>query len=101
MIVLSYLGLLALIPLLLEKDKEEVQWHAKNGVCLLGAEMVLIAGIWIVNMVLGSGFLGCLWALVQLVIFLGLIGLHVYLIVKSVGGSRIKLPIVSDFAERF
>ena len=33
MLVLSYLGLLAIIPLLVEKD-EEVQWHAKNGLVL-------------------------------------------------------------------
>ena len=30
MIVLSYLWLLALVPLLTEKDDKEVQWHAKQ-----------------------------------------------------------------------
>ena len=34
-IVLSYLGLLALIPLLVERDDQEVQWHAKHGLVLL------------------------------------------------------------------
>src|SRR5881397_3909467 len=34
MLVLSYLGLLALIPLLTKKDDPEVQWHAKNGLAL-------------------------------------------------------------------
>ena len=32
MIVLSYLWLLALVPLLVEKDDREVQWHAKHGI---------------------------------------------------------------------
>ena len=38
MLVLSYLGILALIPLLMKKDDTEVQWHAKNG---LGAAVAL------------------------------------------------------------
>ena len=38
MIILSYLWMLALIPLLVEKDDREVQWHAKHGIVLLVAE---------------------------------------------------------------
>ena len=34
MIVLSYLWLLALIPLVVEKEDQEVQWHAKHGLVL-------------------------------------------------------------------
>ena len=41
MIALSYLWLLALIPLLVEKDDAEVQWHAKHGLTLLVAEVAL------------------------------------------------------------
>ena len=49
MIVLSYLWILCLIPLLTKKDDPEVQWHAKNGLALLGAEIVC----WIVFTILG------------------------------------------------
>jgi uncharacterized membrane protein len=41
MIVLSYLWLLALVPLLTEKEDREVQWHAKHGIVLMVAEIVL------------------------------------------------------------
>ena len=41
MIVLSYLWLLALVPLLTEKDDKEVQWHAKHGIVLMVAELFL------------------------------------------------------------
>ena len=41
MIVLSYFGLLALIPLLVDKDDPEVQWHAKHGLVLTVAWVVL------------------------------------------------------------
>src|SRR5476651_1217052 len=40
-LILSYLGLLALIPLLTRKDDPEIQWHAKNGITLLGAAFCL------------------------------------------------------------
>ena len=34
MLVLSYLGLLALIPMLTKKEDSEIQWHSKNGLVL-------------------------------------------------------------------
>ena len=40
MIVLSYLWILCLIPLLTRKDDSEIQWHAKNGTAILGAEII-------------------------------------------------------------
>ena len=38
MVALSYLWILALIPLLMKKEDKEVQWHAKNGLAILGDE---------------------------------------------------------------
>ena len=52
MIVLSYLWLLALVPLLVEKDDKEVQWHAKHGIVLMVAEIVLWIAITIVTLVI-------------------------------------------------
>lgn len=40
MIVLSYLWILALVPLLVEKRDAEVQWHAKHGLVLIAAEII-------------------------------------------------------------
>jgi len=42
MIVLAYLWPLALVPLLLEKHDADVQWHAKHGLVLMVAELLLI-----------------------------------------------------------
>ena len=42
MIVLAYLWPLALVPLLVEKNDPEVQWHAKHGIVLMVAELVLL-----------------------------------------------------------
>ena len=45
MLVLSYLGILALIPLLVEKEDSEVQWHAKHGLTLIVGWIVLSIAI--------------------------------------------------------
>jgi len=76
MIVLSYLGLLALIPLLVDKDD--------NGV--LGAI---------------SGGLGCLFGLLWPVFMLVILVVHILCIVKGLNGQRFLIPGISEYADRF
>lgn len=102
MVVLSYLWILALIPLLTKKDDPEVQWHAKNGLALVGAEIL----IWIVFMIAGFALrgilatLGCGLAVVECVVWIGFLVLRVMCIVKGVGGQRFRIPVITDFAEK-
>lgn len=102
-VVLSYLGLLALIPLLVEKDDSEVQWHAKHGLVLTVAEFVCMIGLWIVIMIVGaiSGGLGCILGLIWPLFMLAILALHIMCIVKGLNGERFTVPGVSDFADRF
>jgi uncharacterized membrane protein len=106
MLILSYLGLLALIPLLVEKDDKNVQWHAKHGLVLFAAAFILSIVLWVltgvITMVPG---LGCL---VGLISFFAGMGLWVgYLIVivmgimKALKGERFMVPGVSEYANRF
>lgn len=103
MIVLSYLGLLALIPLFVEKDNAEVQWHAKHGLVLMVAEFVVLVVIQILVMIVGaiSGGLGCILGLLIPILCLAILAFHVYCIVKGVKGERVLIPTLSDFADRF
>ena len=103
MIVLSYLGLLALIPLLVEKEDREVQWHAKHGLVLAVAWIIVFVALQVVVMILGaiSGGLGCLFGLITPIVALAILVLHVFLIVKGINGERFRLPVLSDFADRF
>ena len=73
MILLSYLWLLALIPLVVEKDDREVQWHAKHGLVLTVAELIFWVAFQVLMFVLGS-FLGCLVAIFAPIIGLGVRG---------------------------
>jgi uncharacterized membrane protein len=103
MIVLAYFGLLALIPLLVEKDDREVQWHAKHGLVLTVFEVVVFIGLQVVIMILGaiSGGLGCIFGLLVPVFILAVLIVHILCIVKGLNGQRFLIPGISEFADRF
>ncbi|MCW8985675.1 MAG: hypothetical protein OQK55_10050 [Thermoanaerobaculales bacterium] len=103
MIVLSYLWLLALIPLLVEKEDREVQWHAKHGLVLTVVEVVVMIGLQVVVMILGaiSGGLGCVFTLLIPIFMLAILIVHVLCIVKGINGQRFLIPGVSEFADKF
>ncbi len=98
MLILSYLGLLAIIPLLVDKD-QEVQWHAKNGLVLL----LTIVAIVIVTSVLAfvpvlGGIVGCL------VFPLSTIGYLVVIVIgimKALKGEKLRLPVLSDLVDQW
>ena len=103
MIVLAYLWLLALIPLLVEKEDREVQWHAKHGLVLTVVEVVVMIGLQVVIMILGaiSGGLGCVFTLLIPIFMLAILIVHVLCIVKGINGQRFLIPSVSEFADKF
>jgi uncharacterized membrane protein len=102
MIVLSYLWILALIPLLTKKDDPEIQWHAKNGLALLGAEIVCWIVFTILGIILSKIFsaLSCGIGLVQCAVWIGFLVVRVMCIVKGTGGQRFRIPVVTDMAEK-
>src|SRR5258708_4058344 len=105
MIVLSYLWLLAIVPLIAEKEDKEVQWHAHHGLVLLIAEVVLGVALWVVQMVLFAThilpFLGCFISILHLVLWLGILVVHILCIVKGLNGQRFLIPGISQYADRF
>ncbi len=99
MIILAYLGFLALIPLLVEKEDADIQWHAKHGLVLMLSWMVLFVGLAIISSIPGLGLvIGCgVSPFLMLIIFF----VHVFAIVKGLDGERLLIPVVSDFADRW
>lgn len=103
MIVLAYLWVLALVPLLVEKTDADVQWHAKHGLVLTAAELVVLMAwsffaslVWIV-----TGPVGCLFYLLSPLLFLAILAVHIVAIVKAIDGRRLIIPYLSEFASRF
>lgn len=103
MIVLAYLWPLALIPLLVEKDDAEVQWHAKHGLVLWAAEFIVTIALWVLMMIITSisGGLGCILGLLWPLFVLAILVVHVLCIVKGLNGQRFLIPGISEFADRF
>ncbi|HXG89586.1 MAG TPA: hypothetical protein VNJ02_14750 [Vicinamibacterales bacterium] len=100
MIVLSYLWLLALIPLVVEKDDREVQWHAKHGLVLTVAELFFWIAFQLLTVVLGS-FLGCIVAIFAPIIGLLFLIVHIVAIIKGINGQRLIIPGISQYADKF
>jgi uncharacterized membrane protein len=103
MIVLAYLWLLALVPLLLEKRDPELQWHAKHGLVLMAAELLLLFGYIVVTSIvsLAALGLGCVLSLLLVFGWIGILVLHVVAILKGISGTRLIIPGVSEYANRF
>ena len=103
MIVLAYLWPLAIVPLLLEKDDADVQWHAKHGLVLLAAELLLLLGFAVVTSLvsLATFGLGCALSMFVIFIWVAILGVHIVAIIKAMGGTRLIIPGVSEYANRF
>jgi uncharacterized membrane protein len=103
MIVLSYIGLLALIPLLAEKDDKEVQWHAKHGLVLFVAWIVLMVAVQVVIIMLNqvSSSLGCVVSMATPFLGLAYLVVAIMCILKGTQGQRFLIPGVSQYADRF
>jgi uncharacterized membrane protein len=98
MLVLSYFGILALIPLLVEKEDREVQWHAKNGMVLAITEIITGVALMIVGHIPGLNCIGCLiWPIVGIIFLV----LSILCIVKALNGERFIIPVLSQYTDRF
>lgn len=91
MIVLSYLWILFVIPLLIEKDDQEVQWHAKNGLVLSVVEFIL-------HVLLSVTGIGCFFTPF---LFLAFAVIRLMGIVKGLNGQRLMVPVLSEYASKF
>jgi len=98
MIVLSYLWILALVPLLTEKEHKEVQWHAKHGLVLMVAE----TAFWVLYTVIVNIIpIGCLMGAMSPLVALVLLIVHIVAMVKGLNGQRLIIPWVSEYANKF
>jgi uncharacterized membrane protein len=102
MIVLAYLWPLALVPLVLEKRDPDVQWHARHGLVLMIAELLLLVGYVVVTSLvsLATLGLGCVLSILLVFSWIAILALHVVAILKGIGGSRLILPGLSHYADR-
>ncbi|MGV9174268.1 MAG: DUF4870 domain-containing protein [Promethearchaeia archaeon] len=91
MAILSYLGILVIIPLLVVKDDEFVRYHSKQGLVLL---VVGVVGMFIgVIPIIG-------WLLAPFITLAWLI-FAIMGIINVLKGKKKELPIIGQYAEKF
>ncbi len=88
--LLSYIGILCLVPLLFKKDNKFALFHGKQGLVVFLGEVA--AGV--VNIIPILGQIICVLAMLILGI-LSLVG-----IIKVLMGEYWKIPVVADIAEK-
>jgi uncharacterized membrane protein len=87
--ILSYLGVLVIIPYIVAKNNSVVKFHVKQGLVLLGIEVI----VWILGYVAGP------LALLLLIVNLGVLVLSIIGIINVVQGNQKELPLVGKFAK--
>lgn len=89
--ILSYIGILVLVPLLAKKDDEFVKFHVKQGLVLFIAEVATLIISWIPIIGWILGFIAWIvW------VILSIIG-----IMNVVNGRKASLPLVGQYADSF
>jgi uncharacterized membrane protein len=86
----SYLWILSIVILLVKKDSDYVTFHARQGVVLFAASVIISIVSFIVP------FLFLITWLLQLIIFVAV----VVGFIQALGGKRYKMPVVGDLAEK-
>lgn len=101
LLVLAYLGILALVPFLTAK-KDFVVWHARQGLLLFGVSLITLFSMIIVNVILWHFFwvLGLLFLILLLTSGFGVLALVVASILKAFEGERWRIPGLGDFVDR-
>ena len=95
---ISYLGILVLIPLLMKKESKFVKEHAKQGLVLFIAEIVL----WIVDLIFA--FIPVLGTIISILIWIVLVAIAIVSIIGliyALQGKFWKIPLVYDWAQNF
>ncbi|OGY32150.1 MAG: hypothetical protein A3A57_02760 [Candidatus Woykebacteria bacterium RIFCSPLOWO2_01_FULL_41_12] len=87
---MSYIGIISVIVLLVKKDSEFVQFHAKQGTVLFIVEVV-----WMVL----TMFLFFLW-FISWILWLVFLVVTVMGFIKAYSGERYKMPVIGDLAQK-
>ncbi len=88
--ILAYFGILCLIPLLVKKDNKFALFHAKQGLVLFIAEVILTF-IWVIPFL--GWFIGAIgWILIPIICIIA--------IIQVLMGNYWRIPVIADIAEK-
>jgi uncharacterized membrane protein len=96
MLILSYLGILSLIPFLTVKDSDYVKWHAKQGLVIaaLSIPLFIVGAITAAVIPFIGGLFSCL-------MWVGYFVVDIMAMIKGLKGERWRVPLAADLADKF
>ena len=96
--ILSYLGILVLIPILAAKESPFARFHANQGLVLLLCEVGFSVASMILSVIFAFlGPLALLWTLVSWLVSLAFLALLILGIVNAAQGLCKELPLIGKF----
>lgn len=96
--ILCYFPVLGLIPLLSSGSSREVKWHARNGLLLFAAMVVIVGAATAISLLFQS--LGCFYSIAMFVVGVVYVIFVILGVVKAFQGERLMFPILSRYADR-
>lgn len=103
LLVFSYLGPLSLFALVATR-KEFVKWHARQGMVLMAALLVVwvpLRALYLVLKRLAWPMVADLFWLGVVLVGVGVLLAHFLCAVRALEGERFRVPIFGDLADRF
>ena len=104
MALLAVFGLVIIYRIDATLARDQANWFVL-GLVLFGAEAILYLVFFVVHMAFifshFLAFLGCFLSIIQLVLWLGILLLHIICIIKGLKGERFLVPGVSQYADKF
>ncbi len=100
MAVLSYIGILVLVPILAAKDSPFAKYHASQGLNLLIVDVAWCIVSGIVSLIfglIGVTFLSVLWTIVTWLVGIALFLMMVIGIINAAQGRAKELPLIGGF----
>lgn len=94
MCILSYFGILALIPYFGKKEDAYIQWHAKQGLLVAAGSIVISFVLAVLSMVPGIGIVA---SLASMLFSLLVIALSVFCMVQACNGRKWTVPGIGGF----
>jgi uncharacterized membrane protein len=92
-----FVWITGLIFLGVEKEDENIRWHAANSLAVFGA--ATLAGV-VLNILGRIPFIGILFAIISWILGVATFVAWLILMINAGNGSRFRVPFLTDFGEK-
>jgi uncharacterized membrane protein len=89
------------VAAIVEKQSKFLRFHAFQSLLFHAALVVLWVAMTILGFILGAIHLGLLMLPIHIILGLGVLVAHIFLMVKANGGEELELPVIGEMAKKW